>query len=37
MSIFDIFKKKPSGDVVKDRLKLLLQTEQIAILKQWSL
>ena len=28
MSIFDIFKKKPSGDVAKDRLKLLLVSDR---------
>ena len=28
MSIFDIFKKKTSGDVAKDRLKLLLVSDR---------
>lgn len=28
MSIFDIFKKKSSGDVAKDRLKLLLVSDR---------
>ena len=28
MSIFDMFKKKPSGNVAKDRLKLLLVSDR---------
>ena len=28
MSIFDVFKKKPSGSVAKDRLKLLLVSDR---------
>ncbi len=28
MSIFDVFKKKPSGNVAKDRLKLLLVSDR---------
>jgi cell division topological specificity factor len=28
MSVFDIFKKKPSGSVAKDRLKLLLVSDR---------
>ena len=28
MSILDMFRKKPSGDVAKDRLKLLLVTDR---------
>ena len=28
MGIFDMFKKKPSGDVAKDRLKLLLVSDR---------
>lgn len=28
MSVFDIFKKKPSGSIAKDRLKLLLVSDR---------
>ena len=28
MSVFDLFRKKPSGDIAKDRLKLLLVSDR---------
>ena len=35
MSLLDLFKKKGSGDVAKDRLKLLLVSGQTVRLRLW--